>query len=140
AVPALALTGSTVDIEPVAQAVLDPQARAAYRTRLAQLSADLDQADGDADLARAERLRLERDALLTELGRATGLGGRDRGFGAPAERARTAVRKALVRVLDDIAAADADLGAHLREAVRTGRECSYDPRPGEEITWTVRAG
>lgn len=137
-VTALALTGSADWVEPTGQAVLDPAAREAYRMRLADLDAELDEAGRGHDLVGVERLRDERDALLVELAQAAGLGGRTREFGASAERARTAVRKALVRVIDEVAAADPALGAHLRASVRTGSACGYAPDPAATISWQVR--
>jgi len=32
------------------------------------------------------------------------------------------------------------LGTHLREAVRTGRQCIYLPEPGIALSWAVSAG
>jgi hypothetical protein len=83
-----------------ADPVLDDQARAAYRARLAELEAELDEADAHADPHRPERARLERDALVDELARAAGLGGRPRRRGDDTERARKAVT---ARVRDAIA-------------------------------------
>ena len=71
--------------------VLDDTARRAYRARLAELDRELDEAEADADLGRAERVRAERSMLASELAAAFGLGGRARMAGDPAERARKAV-------------------------------------------------
>jgi hypothetical protein len=59
----------------IEHSVLDPRAIAAYRRRLHDLEAEIDDADADADLGRAERLRLERDAITAELTSSLGLGG-----------------------------------------------------------------
>lgn len=107
--------------------VLDARAVAAYRRRLRDVDAEIDAADADADLGRAERLRLEKDALTTELTGSLGLAGRVRGFVSPTERARTSVRKALKRALDAIADADPVLGSELRDGVSTGATCRYTP-------------
>ena len=61
-----------------ADPVLDDRARAAYRARLAELDAGIDQADADHDPHRADRANAEREALLQELSSAVGLGGRPR--------------------------------------------------------------
>ena len=58
--------------------VLDAGAKAAYRRRLDELDRDLDRAAVRGDDTRAETLEKERQALLDELRRAAGLGGRDR--------------------------------------------------------------
>jgi hypothetical protein len=109
------------------QTVLDEQARAAYRTRARQLAAELAEARENADQARVERLDLELDALTTELDHAVGLGGRARHFPGPAERARTAVRKAIKRAIDAVHATAPDLAALLNAGISTGYHCYYNP-------------
>jgi len=70
--------------------VVDAQALAAYRRRLAGIEAELDEADEWGDAARGALLTAEREALLAEISGATGLGGRPRMSGSSAERARVA--------------------------------------------------
>jgi len=106
--------------------LLDRQALAAYRRRLANLEAQ----DG---LSRSQIA--ERDALRAQLGAAAGLSGRARGAGSSSERARVAVRKAIVNALARIAELDADLGRHLYERVSTGVTCCYNPDPDRPISW-----
>lgn len=108
-------------------AVLDERARAAYASRARELAAALATARANADRGHVERLGLELDALTTELDRATGLGGRVRHFPGPAERARTAVRKAIKRALAAVHATAPDLAAHLEAGISTGYHCYYDP-------------
>src|SRR5262245_57411280 len=79
--------------------VIDAQALGAYRARLADIDAELSEARSWADGPRSTRLRLEREALLDEIGAATGLGGRRRRFSSAQERARIAVRKAIVSAI-----------------------------------------
>jgi tetratricopeptide (TPR) repeat protein len=107
--------------------VLDSVAVAAYRQRLRDLAEAIDDADACADTTKAERLRREREAIAGELAGAIGLGGRLRQFSSSPERARTAVRKALTRAVDAIAATDPVLGEELRAAVTTGAVCCYTP-------------
>ena len=71
--------------------VLDEQARREYQARILDLQRDVDEAHEANDPARAERAELELDALVTELSKAFGLGGRARSGGSSVERARTAV-------------------------------------------------
>jgi tetratricopeptide (TPR) repeat protein len=114
---------------------LDDTARDAYKARLVELDAELDEADAHADLGRAERLVAEREALLAELRGAYGLGGRARRTGEPAERARSAVTQRLRDAMGRIEAADPGLGGHLRRSVRTGTYCVYEPDP--PTVWEV---
>jgi hypothetical protein len=58
-----------------AGALLDATAKAAYKTRLDELGAELEEAEGCNDPVRAANARAERDFLVGELARAVGLGG-----------------------------------------------------------------
>jgi tetratricopeptide (TPR) repeat protein len=66
--------------------MLDATAKAAYRARLAELRAEIEEAEGGNDPARAAKARDELDFLVAELARAVGLGGRDRRAASHAER------------------------------------------------------
>jgi len=68
--------------------VLDEQARRAYRARVNELQAEIDEATEAHDLHRAERAEAELDALVEQLSSAFGLGGRARRTGAATDRAR----------------------------------------------------
>ena len=108
-----------------AEVLLDARAAASYRQRIAELRSEIDDADAWADLERAARARLELEAVLDELRRASGLGGRSRSFGDDAERARVSVHKALKRALRMIAEVDPVLGAELASRTVTGMRCVY---------------
>ena len=78
----------------------------------------------------------ERDALVNELRVATGIAGRSRRLGEPAERARKAVSARLHDAIVRIEELHPELGRHLRESVVTGRSCRY--QPGVATHWVVR--
>jgi hypothetical protein len=107
--------------------VLDAAAVQSYRARLLDLREDLEEAEGFGDAARAERARVEIDALTQELARAVGLGGRARRAGGAAERARTTVQKRLRGAIRRIEEELPDLGRHLDQTIRTGAFCGYLP-------------
>jgi soluble cytochrome b562 len=115
-----------------ATAVPDAQARRAYRARLAELRAELDEAEGFADAGRAERLREELDRLTDEL--ATRFGGKTPRQGQ-AETARKAVTKVLRTQIARLLDAHPELGRHLRDTVRLGTVCVYAPTT--PIDWDV---
>jgi len=117
-IPALALVvdPGTSPTMPGHHAVLDASAMTALRTRIRELR---QQPVCSAD----EQEELE--ALTRELALASGLGGRSRAFADMPERARTAVRKALKRALEQIAAANPVIGQHLVERIETGAICRY---------------
>ena len=119
--------------------VLDTEALADYRRRLDEIDAELAEADSWADLERSRAIQLEREALLSELRAGAGLHGRRRVAGSHAERARVAVRKAIVAAIERIAQHDPELGRHLNDSVHTGSWCRYDPNPVHPITWRLEA-
>jgi hypothetical protein len=81
---------------------------------------------------------LEFVSLTTALRSSVGLGGRARAFPDNNERARTAVRKALVRAVAAIETVEPDLGLHLRTSLVTGTTCRYSPAPGWSVTADAR--
>jgi tetratricopeptide (TPR) repeat protein len=115
--------------------MLDPAAKAAYRARLGELRAEIEEAEGGNDPARAAKARDERDFLVAELARAVGLGGRDRRAASSAERARLNATRAIRAAMANLARANPALGRHLSATIRTGRYCSYTPDPRAPISW-----
>jgi hypothetical protein len=135
-ISALDLSGSGgAVVEHAADEVIDRRALDAYRRRLAELDAELAQAREWADEGRVDLAEAERDALLAEIGAATGLRGRSRRTGSSAERARVAVRKAVAAAIERIGEHDAALGRLLRDTVDTGYACRYRPDPSRPVTW-----
>ena len=116
---------------------LDDQARRAYQGRILELQRDVDEAREANDPVRAERAELELDALVTELSRAFGLGGRSRGAGSSVERARTAVTFRIRAAIKKIGEQHEPLATHLSHSVRTGTWCAY--RPERDVRWAVDA-
>jgi hypothetical protein len=123
-----------------AGAVLDSQAKAAYRSRLEELREELDEAMSFNDPERAARAREEIDFLESELAAAVGLGGRDRKAASTAERARVSVTKAIRATIKRIAEHDPVLARELDATVRTGTFCVHEPDPRHPLTWRVERG
>jgi hypothetical protein len=117
--------------------VIDEQARAAYRRRLAEIDEDLEEAAALGDHERAAHARADRDYLVRELTGAFGLGGRIRSAGSPSERARASVTRALRYAVARIAEHHPPLADHLARTLRTGTYCSYRPDPQAGVRWTV---
>jgi hypothetical protein len=133
-VPATSLA-TDVLVSAASPPVLDTRAKAVFRRRLDDLDRDLDRAALRGDAERAEILEKERQALLEELRRAAGLGGRDRGINSERERLRKTVTARIrdsMRRLDERHPA---LAAHLRASVHTGAVCVY--APAEPVTWDL---
>jgi hypothetical protein len=129
--------GTGVAVESGLGDLLDRQALNAYRQRLRDLEQELSEADQWSDIGRMESVRAERDALLDELARATGLGGRARTTGSSQERARVAVKKALSAATERIASVDRPLADHLRTQIHTGLNCCYEPDPASGLDWVL---
>lgn len=118
-----------------ANEVLDDQARAAYRARLIDLRDELEDAQTNSDIARAEAARAEMDAIASELAAALGIGGRVRAQGDPAERARKAVTQRIRNSLKRLADVHPELTVHLDRSIATGRFCIY--RPESPVDWSL---
>ena len=116
---------------------LDDQARAAYRRRLAEVDADIEEARALNDLGRLELAEHDRDYLLAELARDAGFAGRHRTVGGTAERARTSVTRSIRYSLARLDEHHPSLAAHLGQGVRTGTYCSYVPDPLAPISWEL---
>jgi hypothetical protein len=139
-VPSLLLAGST-QAAGSSDHLIDLDALGAYRSRLAELAAEIDQTASDGDIGRTERLENEREHLLAEVRRTTGLGGRLRtGANEPAERARKAVTARIRDAVRRLDAAAPLLAAHLDRSIQTGLRCSYTPGGQDaSIRWNVEA-
>ncbi len=119
--------------------VLDRQAVAEYRRRLAELESEVADAEDAADLERAAQLRAERDFFVAELAAAFGLRGRARpAAGDVDERIRKAVSARIRDALRRLDAVHPAAANHFRHSIRTGLWCAYEPeRP---TLWQVDAG
>jgi tetratricopeptide (TPR) repeat protein len=136
-IPALTLASQGMAAgSPSPQELLDDETRAAYQARAQELAGDLAEAEADNDLVRAERARIELDALVDQLEAATGLGGRPRAFTDPTERARSSVSKAVKRAIDAIDDVSPEIAGALRTTVSCGVMCSYVPDVHSPVVWS----
>jgi AAA ATPase domain len=103
------------------QPLLDRRALENLKKRAAFIRMELDSA---ADHER-QSLQSELDDVVDAISSALGLGGRRRSFSTDAERARVAVRKAILRAVSDIELRSPSIGLHLREHIHTGVHCQY---------------
>jgi hypothetical protein len=117
--------------------ILDERAKTAYRRRLAEIEADIEQARALEDDVREAQADAERDILVRELARAVGLGGRDRRVASDSERARSGVTRAVRQGIARIGEHHPQLGEHLDRTVHTGTHCAYVPDPGTPADWTT---
>jgi hypothetical protein len=113
----------------------DEQARRAYRTRVDDLRAELEEAEQFADTGRAEHLRVELEQLLAQLAGRFGKHATRRG---PAETARKAVTKVIRTQIGRLLELQPELGRHLSATVRLGTVCVY--APSMPVAWEVGVG
>ena len=111
--------------------VIDAQARAEYKRRLAELAAELEDAERSNDIGRIPVVRSEIDALTEQLASVA----RSPRIASHAERARVAVTKGLSAAIGRIARRHPALGEHLRVTVKRGYSCMYAPDPRVSIRW-----
>lgn len=115
--------------------VLDGQALKEYREHLKDLEQDIREAEANNDVGTAERLKEEFEAFTAEIGRATGLGGRNRRAADDRERARQAVSVAIHRALNAIKKDHEPLWQHLDNSLKIGEFLSY--QPDQPTSWTT---
>jgi non-specific serine/threonine protein kinase len=120
-----------------AGAVLDEQAKSAYRRRVRELEEEIEEAGAWNDPERVARAEIELDALTRQLAAGVGLGGRDRLTASAAERARVSVRKAVTAAVARIGEHHSDLALLLGTTVKTGMYCRYTPDPRLPVTWEL---
>lgn len=106
---------------------IDVEARDAYRARVEELRAEMQEAESWNDRGRVEKAMDELEALEAELARSVGLGGKLRRSGSAAERARVNAQRRLRDAIRRIEEQHAALGRHLSRSIRTGTFCSYTP-------------
>jgi len=131
------LSGGSVrsdDVPPIelgvgggADPVLDERAKKEFARRLRELEEDIDEAQSHNDPEKAARLEMERDVIMDELGRVTGIMGRTRSFSDASEKARVSVTKATKRAIALIRPRHPQLAEHLEARITTGTFCSYRP-------------
>ncbi len=119
--------------------LLDSRAKAELKARVAELDDQLEDARTLGDGDKVATLEEERDAVVRELARALGLGGRARRASGVAERTRVAVTLAIKRAIAAVTKELPAVGEHLRRCVRTGATCSYDPDPATTLKCAVAA-
>ncbi|MGH7964449.1 MAG: hypothetical protein ACRERD_21975 [Candidatus Binatia bacterium] len=118
-----------------ARVPLDAQARAAYRQRLVDLRAELEEAERFNDTGRAARAQTEMEFITDELTTSYGIHAYARTGNLTTEKARIAVTNRIRAALTKIQKAHSPLWRHLFASVKTGAFCSY--RPEHPTFWQV---
>jgi len=115
--------------------MLDERAKFAYRRRLSDLRGEPEEAKELGEVERAQQAEDEIDALMGELSRAVGLGGRNRRAASASERARQSITKSIKSALERIGQIEATLGELLSRCIKTGTFCCYRSDPDFPLLW-----
>jgi len=115
--------------------LLDAQAKREYQRRLDELNELLEDQRERGNLERAEQIESEITILKREIGRALGIGGRDRRAGSNAERARLSVTSAIKTAFEKISDYDRSLGEWLDGRIHTGVFCRYVEDVSVSTVW-----
>ena len=113
--------------------VLDAQAKIAYQKRLLDIQDAIHEAEEFHDHPTLEKLQKEYDDILHQVSRAVGKGRKIRTSGSSLDKARAAVTWRIRAAIKKIEVVHPELGKHLKNAIKTGLHCSYQPE--QSITW-----
>lgn len=113
----------------------DQEAKNSYKKRIQSLQEEMADAESMQHYEQAEKISHELDQLIEHLAQATGMGGRTRKINSNVERSRAAVTLRIRSAIKKITQAHPDLGKHLKNAVKTGTFCSYQPE--QEMNWVL---
>jgi hypothetical protein len=106
-----------------------------YREHIKDLEGGIAEAKANNDIGRYTKLKADRDAILEELERITGLGGRSRKFSNDHERKRVGITKAIQRALAELKNEHEPLAKHLETYIKKGNSFCYNPDPKTRIEW-----
>jgi len=107
--------------------ILDKKAVRDYKGRLDDLKQEIEEAEANNDQGTLEKLSEEKQWLLEQLRRVTGLGGKIRTFANPDTKVIKAVSNTIRNSLKTIQKEHPVLATHLRRALRLGVFCVYQP-------------
>jgi len=113
----------------------DRQALDTYRARLRAIVEEKQAALDSDDERRLDELDQEEDGLVTELRRWQALGGRSRAVTDPMKKPRQAVHQAIKLTRRLVEQRHERLGHFLKNHIRTGNFCSFEPDP--TVDWVL---
>jgi hypothetical protein len=116
--------------------ILTPETMTNYRQDVDARIAERDEAERNDDFELVARLQAHIDAVLRELGAATGRGNRPKKASSASEKARKAVGNSLANSLKLLESAHPVLWAHLKASIKT-RDGVISYEPAEPIEWVL---
>jgi hypothetical protein len=110
------------------------------KSECARLNGEIESAKVNNDFELASIRNAELDEIKRCLAEDFKHGGTSWGSLKETEKARVAIRKAVVKVFDTVAAVDPYLEGHLRRNVTTGTHCVYRLDPNHPVVWELETG
>ncbi len=119
--------------------VADDEMQRVIRNKFIKFNIDIEKADYNGDIDKAEEIEKEKNKFLGEVSRVYGITekytkGRD--IESPEEKARKAVSNAITRAIDMIKEEIPDLAEHFERSIQKGKICIYNPN--REIPWKIK--
>lgn len=115
--------------------VLEHEDLKRYREQMKDLQAEIQEAENNNDLGKVQKLKEDLHAVTEEVGRATGLGGRNRKAADDRERARKTISVGIRRALKAIKKEHEPLWQHLKNSLKIGEYLSY--QPDQSTSWST---
>lgn len=106
-----------------------------YREQMNDLQEEIQEAENNNDLGRVQKLKEDLHAVTEEVGRATGLGGRNRKAADDRERVRKTISVGIRRALKAIKKEHEPLWKHLKNSLKIGEYLSY--QPDQPTSWST---
>jgi len=115
--------------------ILDAEAKKDYMNRIKELDEEMASAALQEDDENEDVLQTEKDEILHQLQKGTGLGGKPRKFSGDTERARSNLTNHIKRAVEKIRQQNPELAKHLDDTIETRNHCVY--RPGGDMRWKM---
>jgi hypothetical protein len=109
----------------VGEPVLDEKALKEYWDAIKGFDREIAEAQNNLDKGRIEALQSSKSAVIDQLSRDTGLGGRSRRFSDDSERARKAVYGLIRTARRNIGLQNKEMAKHLKDRIGLGKSCKY---------------
>jgi len=112
--------------------VVDRNTKQRIWESIQELEKKMDTATKLGNLEEAEKYERDKDKIVEELSRATGLRGRSRRFGGQSEKARSAITQRIDDALKKIKEENRTLGGYLERTIETGGRFAYCPHKAKK--------
>jgi hypothetical protein len=135
--PSLGITktelGDGFEAKPSGIDVFDKEELKRLRSSIKEIDEQIKELEPTANHEEIERLKVQKDALITYVKKGINKFGKPRKIGLKSESDRKSVRHAIVRALEAIDESNPNCSDFLRKHIKTGSSCCY--HSGRVISW-----